>query len=68
MQHVGADHEVERLREPERGQLVEAGLSQIALPAEARHGVLARVDTEVTHARTKRAETRLPRPFTAADV
>src|SRR5262245_37309746 len=52
MENIRADDEVERLRETERRQLVEAGAVEIALAAEARDGVLARVDAEIANART----------------
>src|SRR6202171_4937367 len=68
VQHVGADHEVECLRHGRRGECAEGPLANVALAAEARHRVLARIDAHVAHARPKRAEVRLPRPLAAADV
>ena len=65
---VGADDEVEWLREVERGELAEGRAAQVPLPPETFHGVLARVEAEVADAGAERPEARLPGPLAASDV
>src|SRR5260221_7158107 len=68
VQHIGANEKVEFPYQMEGFQLGEGGAADVALPSEARHGVVAGIETQITQARTEGAELRLPCSFAASDV